>query len=705
MRPSVSHHRQNYISVLTENIFQVVDNESLPFYSAAPRVALEWLGYDLDDVTFVDSQDRGIDAWLSTEVGIEIFQFKTHQPTETGSLELAKFDNRGINDISRAQQFLLYEQLKNVKRKELGDLLYYWRDAIRSRKIQNDGLAVPVTLYLILLGDGLTETAAQELSTLQQQIINQPYDDEGVPIQFNIVLHTIDDIVDARWREENRKWEDANGQSVEYIDLYPASGNFISDQDSAVFYCRAIDLVNAYSVLGYQLFEPNVRANIKKSRVNKAIRDSVSRQRSRKEFRFLNNGVTMTCDHFNKPREQRDYFKVKHPGVVNGLQTVVALHTAYDDLDPAQKSDFEKNCYVLVRILRNDAVNDINQVVKATNNQNPMRPRNLVSNNLEQLNYARLFAELGWFYEAKQGAWDAFDKDNRRWRPDLKKRSQDFRVTNGRKIRRIDNERLAQVWLAFIGFSPEAVNRKKELFDDRFYSIIFKQQLRKHGTLYKGFSEASQDTVEQAPGHYLMLIAYLARDFAQSITLTAPQNRQNACDRLKINQTTISKAELDVLLSKDDDFTLNQALSGMSMLFVEFIGYVLYHALGDEMSELGYRIFQNHSFYALATDYSVEVVRKRIETENFELDDLLIVLWLAFVDIINDMLLGGWGQSYRAAAIKVRFIFSDATRSLLYREIDEKDNFMKRRTLTKLWASGVKEKQGCFDFIKEICVS
>ena len=133
--------------------------------------------------------------------------------------------------------------------------------------------------------------------------------------------------------------------------------------------------------------------------------------------------MSASIDSFTKPTSQRPEFIAHRTGVVNGLQTVVALHTAYQQLDDREKEDFEKNCSVLVRLLVKSALEDITRVVKATNNQNPMKPRNLVSNNLEQLIYTRIFAsELVWFYQAKEGAWDAFVSDPKRWRPDLHKR-------------------------------------------------------------------------------------------------------------------------------------------------------------------------------------------------------------------------------------------------------------------------------------------
>lgn len=165
---------------------------------------------------------------------------------------------------------------------------------------------------------------------------------DDVPVQFHAVLYTINQIIDGKWRETNRRWVDLQGRKYESITLHPHNEGSISDNANAVFYCSAIDLVSAYDALGYQLFEPNVRANIKSSRVNQAIRDSVLHQRTRREFRFLNNGVTITCDSFSKPNQQRPLYKVMHPGIVNGLQTVVALHTAYNQLSIVEKEDFKR---------------------------------------------------------------------------------------------------------------------------------------------------------------------------------------------------------------------------------------------------------------------------------------------------------------------------------------------------------------------------
>jgi hypothetical protein len=701
MQLSQSTHRQSFIDILANDIRQTVNDESLSFHTAATRVLLEWLGYNLEDVNFIDGYDRGVDAWLTTESGIDIFQFKTHEPNTIGTPDLSLFNGEGIRDLERAKILLLQERASNVSNKKLKRLLHEWDSAIRNHRLENSPIAMSITLNLIVLGDNLTEAAQAEFQSFQLSNSSTQFVDD-IPVQFHSVFHTVNDIIDARWREENRSWTDLKGRKHERITLHPWNeGDSISDNANAVFYCLAIDLVRAYGALGYQLFEPNVRANIKNSRVNQAIKESILHQRTRREFRFLNNGVTITCDSFTKPRSQQP-FTVAHPGIVNGLQTVVALHTAYHLLSDQDKEDFEKNCSVLVRLLTNNAVDDITRVVKATNNQNPMKPRNLVSNNSEQLIYARIFAEeLGWFYEAKEGAWDAFENDPKRWRPSLKKPPKDFRATNRRKVRRVDNEELAQTWLAFIGFASEAVNEKKALFDDRFYPLIFTLQTQLHGADYdSALARARNEAVKQSPDASLMLLSYLMRGFAAEMSLSASQNRQDACERLGIDSSSMTKAELDARLNQDNKFLLNQALSGMSLLFTEFVGFVCYRAFGKDLHHIGRKLIANHSIATLATDFATESVKENINTGTFNPCDILAVLWLVYVETVEDLLNSGWGQSYRAAPIKVRFIFSRETRERFYREIQNTNEFMKKRSLKKPWAIGVSENQGLFEFIK-----
>src|SRR5713101_3640847 len=152
MQLSESTHRQTFIDSLAEAIRQKANDDSLAFHTAATRVLLRWLGYELDDENFIDARDRGIDAWLDTESGIDIFQVKTHEADGTGILNLSPFDGQGVHDLERAKIFLMHERDGNVQNKKLKYLLRQWYSAISSRRLEGSSIAMPVTLHLVILG-------------------------------------------------------------------------------------------------------------------------------------------------------------------------------------------------------------------------------------------------------------------------------------------------------------------------------------------------------------------------------------------------------------------------------------------------------------------------------------------------------------------------------------------------------------------------
>ena len=178
------------------------------------------------------------------------------------------------------------------------------------------------------------------------------------------------------------------------------------------------------------------------------------------------------------------------------------------------------------------------------------------------------------------------------------------------------------------------------------------------------------------------------------------QNRQEACERLAIDPNHLSKAELDSRLNDDNTFLLNQALGGMSLLFTEFVGFIFFRAFGEHIHRYGQRIIANGGYSPLRKEFALDTVKEHISTGSFDQHDILAVLWLAFVETIDDMLYGEWGRSYRAAPIKVRFIFSRETRERLYRQIQSTNEFMKKRSMKQTWAIGVAEGQGLFDFVR-----
>lgn len=695
--------RTNFESTLAEQLRVRPEEEGLTIIEAFNRVAAEWLGYDLTDDHFVDgSGDRGIDFWFAHPAGFDVVQTKTRELTDDGMINRGRFDSSGVKDLQRVRSFLIEDSGSDVANEKLRILKAKWDFEVAGKRAGKNSDPLVVNLILLVLGDGLTAPAQKEFDSFSASLGTLDFVGD-VPVQFRLSLYTLDTLIEARWREQNRDWRDKTGNKRDFIDLTPYDNQWVGSGRDVVFYCRAIDLVHAYHQFGYQIFEPNVRAHIGRSKVNAAIEDSVTRRASRHEFRLLNNGVTITCSGYSNPSQNRASFRVTRPGIVNGLQTVVALHSGYSQLSHTDKADFEENCLVLVRVLRINAVSDIGKVVLATNNQNPMQPRNLVSNRSEQVYFEQLFAEKGWFYERKQGAWDAFYADPSRWRTLHNKKPKHFSASTGKRgrprFRRVDNEELAQTWLSFVGFSREAANVKGELFDDKWYEFIFLRQLPNHAWHYDyNYDHAQNETVNQAPDVDLMLLSWLARELAVAAAPSARSNREAAIARLKLNPDSRTKEELDVILARDHEFTLGQVLRGSSLLFTESLGYVLYRSLGQPQGR-GSMLLSNGVAARLREEFDLEAVVGSLANDDFSPDDTLAVVWKAFHYILENLVLGPWGNSYRAAPVKSRFLLSVETRKRLVNELDELDGFLRKRELARVWATGIAPGQGLYGFI------
>lgn len=305
--------RSNFEGVLSELLRTRPEEEGISAPQALNRIAAEWLGYDLDEDSFPDgARDRGVDFWFPHSAGFDIFQAKMHELLEDGSINRGRFDASGVRDLARIRELLLQDAGSDVGNEKLQKLKSKWDFEISGRRSDEEADPLVVNLILLVLGDGLTAQAQKEFDALLESL-EDPDTIGDVRIQFRPALYTLDTLIDERWREQNREWRDKEGKRRKSIDLSPYKREWVGAKQDVVFYCPAIALVNAYEDFGYQVFEPNVRAHIGKSKVNAAIEESVKRRVSRHEFRLLNNGVTITCSGYSNPTENRPSFRVREP--------------------------------------------------------------------------------------------------------------------------------------------------------------------------------------------------------------------------------------------------------------------------------------------------------------------------------------------------------------------------------------------------------
>lgn len=153
-------------------------------------------------------------------------------------------------------------------------------------------------------------------------------------------------------------------------------------------------------------YNPRCYVGIRNSGVNADIRNSVSNT-DHNEFSLLNNGITIVCNevNYNDNTAQRGKasITVSNPQIVNGGQTAFTLAHLYEN--GSDHSIFDKK-EVLTKfiIIVGDRDEMIEKISDATNNQNPIKPRDKASNDLKMIKLqSELFGQYGVLLERKQG--------------------------------------------------------------------------------------------------------------------------------------------------------------------------------------------------------------------------------------------------------------------------------------------------------------
>lgn len=215
---------------------------------------------------------------------------------------------------------------------------------------------------------------------------------------------------------------------------------------SLVCNVKASELVKIFSEQKSEyLFEQNVRKYLEdRSKVNKNIIETAGNDDSQ-YFWALNNGVTIICDEYDlKTISGKASVLMKNLQIINGCQTTMALFQA--SKDKALKDDTS----LLLRVHETSDSNVIEKIILATNNQNPINPKDLISNSIPQIDLQKYFYEIyGVHYQRKRN---------------------DFRDVNGKLISKkdiISNDKVGQAALACIkGIPYTALASKGKVFSD-----------------------------------------------------------------------------------------------------------------------------------------------------------------------------------------------------------------------------------------------
>jgi hypothetical protein len=275
-----------------------------------------------------------------------------------------------------------------------------------------------------------------------------------------------------------------------------------------------------------------------------------------------------------------------------------------------------------------------------------------------------------------------------------------FFKTKANGYRKVDNADIAQNWLAFIGFSTEAINEKRAIFaEEHLYSLIFLHRTVKHGFDYDfrltRESAVYNDSREKSADPAAMLIATLIRDVADHLAPTRKENRERAIRNFDLAKR--SRDEQDRELDIDPGYQKGKMLRGMLTLFVEFVGFALFRALGDRVHERVPNLRKTPSMKSIFDNLDYDPLVQRYAKRDFEKNDLMLVLFAAFEHCVGALYENpAWLRGYNDAPVKNKYIYSPSTRRQLLEELLELDKRFGRTEWVRDWADGFNEKKASF---------
>ncbi len=393
---------------------------------------------EIDENITDGGRDYSIDAYYIDEEKeeINIFQFKYTERFETAK------NKDGFNA------------------KEISNLIYnlekIWNKDKELLKKSNPKTAEAIKNIWHAFSKGYTRTNIFLISNHYNSIresdkVNDIKKDLNQKFRASLMVFSLDDLAKLLIQKE---FEPVN------IELQIKGRNYFDDTTgeirALIGEINALNLVEALldkntESLREEVFNENIRVYLRQStKINKLIYSSIEKTEENPNFFFYNNGITAICDSYEHPNTDSPIVKLKNFQIVNGGQTVHSFYEAY------KKGLIEnlKNIYILIRIYEVKK-REMGQIIaRFTNTQNPVKSRDIMSNDYIQIKLQRELRNKGWFYERKKYEY------------------RDRKIKDSKKI---DAEKAGQTILAFYLEKPgSAKNKKQEIFGD-FYSEIFNE--------------------------------------------------------------------------------------------------------------------------------------------------------------------------------------------------------------------------------------
>lgn len=387
---------------------------------------------EIEDAITDDGQDGGIDAIHIADRTVSLFTFRY---TGTFANCSKNFPEKDLDSFVLTVQGILQQGLTKDTVNQM-----IWEKAIEIWSLFDDGT---LSFKFYVCSNKLPPTKAAR----------KKFENALRPFRF-VEFHYLDqeDLVNKLLE---RKYHRIDGH-LTFIDkqYFERSDGGVKGLVATV---AAADLVKLVSdptdstKINEDAFNDNVRVYQKRNRINRRILETALSD-ANFEFWYLNNGITIVCEESHyQPNSRSPKVKLTDFQIVNGGQTTHALFEAYQQ-NPTKLD----NVLLLLRICETKRSNPIaDKISETTNSQTPVTTRDLHANDRIQRKLEEEFRSLGYFYERKPNQF-----------PDAP------------SAKRLNNELLAQLSLAFyLDMPSEAKNNKNLVFGERYDEIFSEEKV------------------------------------------------------------------------------------------------------------------------------------------------------------------------------------------------------------------------------------
>lgn len=275
----------------------------------------------------------------------------------------------------------------------------------------------------------------------------------------------------------------------------------------------ATELIELEGIQSTELFDWNVRKSLGKTKVNKAIAESIGKQEEHKNFVLYHNGLTILAESADLAD---DKLGIDGYTVVNGCQSLTTLFE--------NKAKLSNELRVITRVIKLSPQSElVAKITRHSNNQNSISARDLQSNSTIQRRLqtefkARFNGNI--FYEIKRGE-----------------------ATSGVVV--ITNEEAARLLLAFDVQEPWACHQSYRLFDDLHSEIFGRPEVNADRILALDvLREAVQNSLEslknQLVANYRLTTYFLMYVLRQAIAIDTEGQAFLANPRAVLNDIGVS---------------------------------------------------------------------------------------------------------------------------------------------------------------------